>query len=110
MLRGLLPPNEIMPDAKFTLPPSLAFSYILAALLRSTPAAGISQTLRRGTRNGITELPMFGWSAIALGIGPHSSFVVFLSSFFLGFSLPNLSGRRLDVYHTCTHGVVLVWI
>jgi len=82
--------------------PSLAFSYILAA--------GISQTLRRGTRNGITELPMFGWAAIALGIGPHSSFVVFLSSFFLGVSSPNLSGRRLDVYHTCTHGVALVWI
>jgi len=24
------------------------------------------------------------------------------------FSSPNLSGRRLDVYHTCTHGVALV--
>jgi len=30
----------------------------------------------------------------------------FLSSFFF-FSLPNLSGRRLDVYHTSTHGVVM---
>jgi len=30
----------------------------------------------------------------------------FLSSFF--FSLPNLSGRRLDVYHTSTHGMALV--
>jgi len=28
-----------------------------------------------------------------------------LSSFF---SSPNLSGRRLDVYHTSTHGVALV--
>jgi len=42
-----------------------------------TPAAGVSQTLRRGTRNGITELsqtapPIFGWAAITLGIGPHS--------------------------------------
>jgi len=39
---------------------------------------GVSQTLRRGTRNGITELsqrapPIFGWAAITLGIGPHSS-------------------------------------
>jgi len=35
----------------------------------------------------------------------------FLSSFFLLlFSLPNLSGRRLDVYHTSTHGVALVRI
>jgi len=32
----------------------------------------------------------------------------FLSIFF--FSLPNLSGRRLDVYHTSTHGVALVQI
>ena len=53
-------------------------SPILAALLHATPAAGVSQTLRRGTRNGITELlqtvpPIFGWAAITLGIGPHSS-------------------------------------
>jgi len=39
---------------------------------------GVSQTLRRGTRNGIAELsqsapPIFGWAAITLGIGPHSS-------------------------------------
>jgi len=32
---------------------------------------------------------------------------VFLSFFF---SSPNLSGRRLDVYHTWTHGVALVRI
>jgi len=31
-------------------------SDILAALLHCTPTAGVSQTLRRGTRNGITEL------------------------------------------------------
>ena len=34
----------------------------------------------------------------------------FLSIFFLFFSWPNLSGRRLDVYHTSTHGVALVRI
>jgi len=33
----------------------------------------------------------------------------FLLSFFF-FSWPNLSGRRLDVYHTSTHGVALVQI
>jgi len=32
-------------------------SLILAALLHDTPAAGVSQILRRGTRNGITEFP-----------------------------------------------------
>jgi len=49
-------------------------SLILAALLHGTQAAGISQTLRHGTRNGITELlqrapRIFGWAAITLGIG-----------------------------------------
>ena len=33
----------------------------------------------------------------------HYIFILFLSFFF--FSPPNLSGRRLDVYHTSTHGV-----
>ena len=51
-------------------------SPILAALLHGTPAAGVSQTLRHSTRNGITELlqrapPIFGRAAITLGIGPH---------------------------------------
>ena len=53
-------------------------SLILAVLLHSTPAAGVSQTLWHGTRNGIMELlqrapPIFGWAVITLGIGPHSS-------------------------------------
>jgi len=38
-------------------------SPILAALLHSTPAAGVSQTLRRGTRNGITEYRTFAEGA-----------------------------------------------
>ena len=38
----------------------------------------------------------------------HYIFILFLSFFF--FSSPNLSGRRLDVYHTSTHGVALVRI
>jgi len=36
-------------------------------------------------------------------------FYLLLSSFFFYSSL-NLSGRRLDVYHTSTHGVALVRI
>ena len=40
----------------------------------------------------------------------HYIFMLFLllSSFFI--SSPNLSGERLDVYHTSTHGVALVRI
>jgi len=52
--RGLFPPDGILPGAKFTLRPSLAFSYIVA-LLHGTSAAGVSQALRHGTMNGITE-------------------------------------------------------
>ena len=40
----------------------------------------------------------------------HYIFILFLSSFFLFFSSPNLSGRRLNVYHTLAHGVALVRI
>jgi len=37
--------------------------------------------------------------------------IIFLPcGFFFFFSLPNLSRRRLDVYHTSTHGVALVRI
>ena len=51
---GLLPPDGNLLRAKFTLHSILA--PILAALLHGTPAVGFSQTLWRGTRNGITEL------------------------------------------------------
>jgi len=52
---------------------------VLAVLLHGTPAAGISQTLRCGIKNGIAELsqrapPIFGWVANTLGIGPHASY------------------------------------
>jgi len=38
--------------------------------------------------------------------------IIFLSCgfFYLLISSPILSRRRLDVYHTSTHGVALVWI
>jgi len=68
----LLFPNGMLPAAKFTLRPSLTFSYIgsVRGLLHATRAEATSQTLRRGTRNEITEL-IFGRAAITLGIGPH---------------------------------------
>jgi len=48
-------------------------SPVSAALLHGIPAAGASETLRCGTRYGITELSeraqlIFGWAAITLGI------------------------------------------
>jgi len=72
---GAFAPDGILARAIFTLRPSLAFSYIGSV---TAWHSSISQTLRCGTRNGTTELsqkvpPIFGWTAIALGIGPHSS-------------------------------------
>ena len=40
----------------------------------------------------------------------HYIFALWFLSFYLLFSSPNLSGCRLDVYHTFTHGVALVRI
>ena len=59
---------------------------------------------------------MFGKASLALVMAAlwyragHYIFALwFLSSIFF-FSSPNLSGRRLDVYHTSTHGVAQVRI
>ena len=51
---GHLPPDGILARAKFDCVQVLR-SRILAALLHDTSPAGLSQTLRRGTRNGISE-------------------------------------------------------
>jgi len=51
------------------------------------------------------------WSPYVIGQTIiFSSCFFFSSSFFFFFSSPNLSGRRLDVYHTLAHGVALVRI
>ena len=54
--------------------------------------------------------PFFLWSPYVIGqtiiFLPCDFYLLLLSSFFF-FSSPNLSGRRLDVYHTSTHGVGL---
>jgi len=50
-------------------------------------------------------------AALRSRCGQYIFVLWFLSFFFFFFySSPNLSGRRLDVYHTCAHGVVLVRI
>jgi len=52
------------------------------------------------------------WPPIVMGRSLYFTPVIsiFFLFFFLLFSLPNLSGRRLDVYHTSTHAVALVRI
>jgi len=77
---GSYPLTEFCP-VQISLYVQVLRSPILAALLHGTPAAGVSQTLRRGTRNGITELSqrapsIVGCAVITLGIGPHSSYLL----------------------------------
>jgi len=72
-----LPPNGIC-QVENSLCVQVLRSPILSAY--ATRAVGVSQTLRRGTRKGITELsllvvsPIFCKAAITLGVGLHSSF------------------------------------
>ena len=78
-------------------------SPISAALLHGTRAVGVSHSLRRGTRNGVTELsqrapPIFCTAAITSDIGPHSSLFLSLQLVpFLGFCAHIQCGRHLLV-------------
>ena len=76
---------------------------VLAALLHATLVVGVSQSLQHRTK-GATYIRQGGHH-----VGHWSTYS---SSFFflLCFSSLNLSGRRLGVYHTSTHGVALVRI
>jgi len=57
-------------------------------------------------------LAVFGlfMAALRCRCGHYIFALWFLSSVFFFYSSPNLSDRRLDVYHTSTHGVALVRI
>jgi len=54
---GLMPLTEFC-QVQYSLCVQVLRSPILAALLHGTRAVGVSQTLRRGTRNGITDLSL----------------------------------------------------
>ena len=128
---GLLPPDGILPRAVFTLRPSLAFSYIGSVTAwhsSSGPPPNFAAWYKDWNYGTFAEgPPIFGWAAITLGIGQHSSLVFFLSlwlPYVIGqtiiflrcyfyllllyiflFSSPNLSGRRL----MCTILWHMVW-
>ena len=67
--------------------------------------------LHVGRRSLLSTIALL-WPPYVLGQAiiflPCGFFLLSSSIFFFFFSSPNLSGRRLDVYHTLTHGVVLV--
>ena len=74
----LLSFNGILPAAaKFTLRASLEFSYIGSVTVRHS-SSWHQPNFVAWYKNGIMEflqraLSIFGWAAITLGIGPHSS-------------------------------------
>jgi len=100
--------------------------HILATLVHGTPAVGISKTVRmvqgmevrnfhrRRHRYSAGRPSRWALAHILVMVAlwnraDHYIFILFLSSSSL-FSSPNLSGRRLDVYHTSAHGVAFVRI
>jgi len=69
--RGLLPLTEFC-QVQTSLCIQVLRSPILAALMHGTPAVGVSQTLRHGTRTGITELLQRAPpTEIQAGLGGH---------------------------------------
>jgi len=58
----------------------------------------------------ITRIRLNLWSPYVIEQTIYIFILSFVLSFFLSFSSPNLSRRRLDVYHTSTHGVAIVRI
>jgi len=56
-----------------------------------------------------SQITYYLWPPCIAGSG-HICFHPVVSLYLSFFSSPNLSGHRLDVYHTSTHGVALVRI
>ena len=99
-ISGALAPDRNLSGAKCTLRPSLAFSYIGSVTARHSSSRRQPNfaTLNRGRHLYSAGRP----SRWALA---HIS-----SFFFLLFSSPNLSRRRLHVYHTSPRDMALVRI
>jgi len=126
---GFLLHNGILPGAKFTLCPSLALSYISSVTARHSSSGRQPNfaALSRGR-----HLYSAGWPSrwalahilVMAALHSRCGHYILSCGFFLSiclpnylptylsifFSSPNLSGCRMDVYHTSTHDVVLVRI
>ena len=91
---------------------SVVYSFFLFSRLIAAVADWMSAILPHGFMTGPFLLSISVFMAVLCNRGaiiflPCSFFPFIYLSFF---SSPNLSGRRLDVYHTSTHGVALVLI
>ena len=82
--RRLLPPDRIMPGVKFTLRPSLAFSYIRSVTARHSSSRRqpnfVACYKEWNYRTFCIERHLYSegrplrWAAITLAIGPHSRY------------------------------------
>jgi len=114
--RDNLPPDGILPRAKFTFCPSMRHRTSVLGYIFATKASIDNLTKSLLSSNMSYRCPhnMVNFGILTAEIvwrvwGTPSYFNGFrVLSFF--FSSPNLSGQRLDVYHTSTHGVALVRI
>ena len=88
--------NGILPGAKFTLRPSLALSYMCSVTARPR-VVGVSQTFGFQQR----APPILGRAAIALGIGPHSSFVFFPALFVHSFVQSLVPFKHQKIAYKC---------
>jgi len=83
-LWGLLPPNGILPGAKFTLRPSRAFSYIgtwqhyCPRHSSSARQPNFASWYKERNYGNVAPRHFQQRAAITLGVGPHSSFIVYL--------------------------------
>jgi len=71
--------DGILPGAKLSLHPSLAFSYIGSVTARHSSSGrqancGVVQEMQLGNLELLQRAPpIFGWATTTFGIGPHSS-------------------------------------
>jgi len=79
--------------AVFFIPAMTVISAVMIYMVRMRPLSGYDRPICNRAGRYIFAL----WFLLS----------IYLLSFF---SSPNLSGRRVDVYHTSTHGVALVRI
>jgi len=91
------------------------YARIFACMHRSVPRSQCKQPLNPVTCNAVIKMVAVNgdggcWYCLPPRVADAD--IIFLSCFFPTFFLssPNFRGRRMDVYHTSTHDVVLVRI
>jgi len=106
--RRLLPPNGISPRAIFTLRPSLAFSYIGNVTARHSRSGGQPNIAAWYKEWNYGTFAIFGWAAITLDIGPHSSSALLTklvpSSFLVGLHI-----SRVDIVSYIVYSGLIVY-